>query len=46
LKGKVKKGEKPDWNAFRGLRSARYVFCILFFNLSSSLLLIVKEGNQ
>lgn len=26
LKGKVKKDEKPGWNAFKGLRSARYAF--------------------
>jgi hypothetical protein len=25
LKGKLKKGEKPDWNATRGLRSGLYV---------------------
>jgi len=36
LKGKVKKDEKPGWNASRGLRSVRYMsYCIFFLELIS-----------
>lgn len=31
LKGKLKKGEEPGWNATKELRSVRYVFCVAWF---------------